>query len=179
MLPVATATAFVRNGGYAGSSPETSFDGEVPDHSTFSKSRHGRLRNVGVIDAHLHQPIFVLQPHALIGRADRNPGNSGNRAGHGDYGYVTIIFAGRSRRVALDAINHPMIQTKVASDRFEALPPCVVRLNTLVCYDGSDKIDNALVAAFRKQRAIVGGFNEAQQAQIAQVPMHGHQPICP
>jgi hypothetical protein len=74
-----------------------------------------------------------------------------------------LALSRRSRRMALDAINHPMIETKVASDRFEAMPPCVVRSDTLVCYDRSNKIDNAFVAAFRKQRAIVGGFNEAQQ----------------
>jgi hypothetical protein len=117
---------------------------------------------------------LLLKVHVLIGRTERNRGNGGNHARHGNHGHVTIILACRSRCVTLDAINHPVIQSEVASDRFEAVSPRVVRLDTLVCYDRANKVDNALVAAFRKQGAIVGGLNESQQTQIYEMPMHGH-----
>jgi hypothetical protein len=58
----------------------------------------------------------------------------------------------------------PRRPPKVAADGFEAVPPRVVRFDTFVDHNRSDKIEDTLVTALRKQRPIVGIFNEMQQA---------------
>jgi hypothetical protein len=72
-----------------------------------------------------------------------------------------------------------VIHPKVAADRLEAVPPCMVGLNTFVCYDRSNEINHALVTALCEQRAIVGALDKAQQTPINQVLMYWHQPVHP
>jgi len=69
--------------------------------------------------------------------------------------------------VTLDAVNDSVIHPKVAADRLEAVPPCMVGLDTFVCHDRSNDINHALVTALCEQRAIVGALDEAQQAREA------------
>ena len=78
--------------------------------------------------------------------------------------------------MTLYGVNDSWIEPKVAGDRLESVPPCVVRLNALIGHDRPDKIQNPLVAAFRKQRTIARVCNKTQQAEFDQMRMDRDQP---
>ena len=96
--------------------------------------------------------------------------------GHRDHRNIAIVLARRSRCVTLYGVNDSWIEPKVAGDRLESVPPCVVRLNALIGHDRPDKIQNPLVAAFRKQRTIARVCNKTQQAEFDQMRMDRDQP---
>jgi hypothetical protein len=81
--------------------------------------------------------------------------------------------------VALNGINDSWIKSKVAADRLQAVSPCVVGLDTFVGYDRPNKIKNALVAALRKQRALIRVLDETQKAQFDQMRMDRDKPVRP
>jgi hypothetical protein len=48
-----------------------------------------------------------------------------------------------------------VIESRISADRFEAVPPRVVRLNTLVSYYRPNEFKNSLITALCEQRTTV------------------------
>ena len=77
--------------------------------------------------------------------------------------------------MALNGIDDSWIESKIAPESFETVPPSVGRLDSFIDDNGPYQVNHLAVATLSEQRAVVCPFNEIQQAKFNQVPMDRHE----